>query len=96
MDCSEKHKEIIRKILFVEILNFSLGYHIDHIAGIEFRILNLDHVENVDPAKFTRLRELESFSAKNMEIADVGFLRNCPKLRRVYLENVKSGEVPTR
>ena len=59
------------------------------LAEIEFQILNLDHVENVDPAKFSRLRELGSFSAKDMTIGDVGFLRNSPKLRFVCLENVR-------
>ena len=66
------------------------------LAEIEFQILNLDHVENVDPAKFSRLRELGSFRAKDMTIGDIGFLRNSPKLRFVCLENVKSGNSPAK
>ena len=55
------------------------------IRDLKLSILSLHKVKGIDCAGFTDLHELESFTAVDMDIRDIGFLCRSPKLRYLHL-----------
>ena len=60
------------------------------IRDLKLSILSLHKVKGIDCAGFTDLHELESFTAVDMDIRDIGFLCRSPKLRYLHLSSENS------